>query len=67
MGSEKQRMAGVVTNRTWAVLTTIALLVIGTEGLWALIAEREWAWIELVALFLGLVSAVDLTRRWREI
>lgn len=67
MGNEKQRLTGVVTNRTWAVLTTIALLAIGAEALWALIIEREWDWIKLIALLLGFVSAVDLARRWREI
>jgi hypothetical protein len=65
MASEKQRLTGVVTSRTWAVVTTIALLAVGADGLWALVAHGQWIWIELIALLLGLTSAADLVRRWR--
>jgi hypothetical protein len=67
MGSEKQRWTGVVTNRTWAVLTTAALLVVGSEGLVALLNDGAWHWLELAAFGLGLISVVDLALRWRQI
>jgi len=66
-GSEKQRFTGVVTSRTWAILTTVMLVTIGFEGLWDLFVDGAWTWIKLVALLLGVVSTIDLVRRWSQI
>ena len=67
MASAKQRLGGPVTNRTWALLASVGLMVIGIEGVWALAVDREWLWIQLIAFLIGLGSFIDVVRRWREI
>ena len=64
---EKQRLDGPVTDRTWGVISTLTLLFIGGHGVWVFIAEREWLWLQMIALLLGVGGALDLVRRWREI
>ena len=60
-------LRGPVTNRTWTVLTTGALLVLGVDGLVTLLTTGGIEWANLVALVLGVTSLVDLVRRWSEI
>jgi hypothetical protein len=63
----QQQLSGPVTNRTWTVLTTGALLVLGGDGLMALLTTGAVEWAGLVALVVGTVNLVDLVRRWTEI
>jgi hypothetical protein len=63
----QRQLSGPVTNRTWTVLTTGALLVLGVDGLAVLLTTGAVEWAGLVALVLGLINLVDLIRRWAEI
>ena len=65
--SEKQRLHGPVTNRTWGLLSGLALLVIGLPGVWALVTAGGWMWVELVAFAVGVGTLVDLVRRWHQV
>ena len=66
-GTQEQSLSGPVTNRTWTVLTTGALLVLGVDGLVTLLTTGGVEWAGLVALVFGVVNLVDLARRWSEI
>jgi hypothetical protein len=63
----ERQLAGPVTNRTWTVLTTGALLVLGVDGLVVLVTTGAIEWASLVALVFGVTNLVDLVRRWTEI
>jgi len=66
-GDQTQSLSGPLTNRTWTVLTTGALLVLGVDGLVILLTTGGVEWAELVALVFGVTNLADLARRWREI
>ena len=66
-GPTKQQLSGPVTNRTWTVLTTGALLVLGVDGLVVLLTTGAVEWGGLVALIFGIINLVDLVRRWTSI
>jgi len=56
-----------VSNRTWGLLASIGLTVLGIGGLPTLLGSQPIDWIRVVSFAVGFGGLVDLCRRWHEI